>query len=171
MNDARGSNNTRCIDLFRNENGPVNGKQCIVKRLAKNTKFLPNRDPERRAHQRHEVHKVVPYTHGQKHLLTLTLDLAFGGMKIKTDEKLPKNERLKFKMILGKDSITSEGRVVYTKTRPGGQHVSGIQFLGLSRRGSTLLRAYLFTLEESPQLQGTRSPSRGKDVILDTKKF
>lgn len=98
--------------------------------------------------KRYPVHKVVSYTHGQKQLLTLTVDLALGGMKIKTHEKSPKNDRLDFKMVLGKDSITSEGRVVYSKTRPGGQRVSGIQFLHLSRRDSALLGAYLSAVEE-----------------------
>lgn len=71
-----------------------------------------------------------------------------GGMKIKTHEKIRRNERLDFKMVLGKDSISSEGRVVYTKTSSGGQHVSGIQFLGLSQRDSDVLKAYLSDWEE-----------------------
>jgi hypothetical protein len=80
--------------------------------------------------KRYPVHKVVSYTHGQKQLLTLTVDLALGGMKIKTHEKLPKNERLNFNMVLGTKSISPEERVVYSKSLPGKQRVSGIQFLG-----------------------------------------
>ena len=148
----------------------MNGKQCIVKRSAENSKSSPKREPDRRIHKRYPVHKIVSYTHGQKQLLTLPVDLGMGGMKIKTHEKLPKNDLLKFTMVLGKDSITSEGRVVYSKTLPDKGRGSGIQFVGFSRRDSALLRAYLSTLEKSPQLQGTSSPGRGKDVIFDTKK-
>jgi hypothetical protein len=59
-----------------------------------------------------------------------------------------KRSCLDFKMVLGKDSISSEGRVVYTKTLSGGQRVSGIQFLGFSRRDSDVLHAYLSDWEE-----------------------
>jgi hypothetical protein len=126
----------------------MTGKRSIVRRSAEDTKSCPHRQYERRAHRRYQGHKIVSYTHGQKQLLTLAVDLGMGGMKIKTDYKLPKNERLKFTMVLGKDSITSEGRVIYSKTRPGGQRVSGIQFLGLSRGDCALLRAYLTTVKE-----------------------
>jgi hypothetical protein len=69
-------------------------------------------------------------------------------MKIKTHEKLPKNECLNFKMVLGKDSISSRGKVVYSRTLSGGQRVSGIQFHRLTRRDSALLRAYLSAVQE-----------------------
>lgn len=111
-------------------------------------KTLSKGNLERRSYSRYRVHKVVSYTHGQKQLLTLTLDLALGGMKIKTHEKLPKNECLNFKMVLGKDSISSEGRVVYSRNLSGGQRVSGIQFHKLTRRDSALLHAYLSALQE-----------------------
>lgn len=126
----------------------MNRKQCIVRRSAENTNSCPHGQHERRTHKRYQVHKMVSYTHGQKQLLTLTLDLALGGMKIKTHEKLPQNERLKFTMVLGNGSISSKGRIVYSRTLSGGQHVLGIQFLGLSRRDSALLRVYLTAVKE-----------------------
>ena len=103
---------------------------------------------ERRSYSRYRVHKIVSYTRGEKHLLTSTVDLAMCGMKIKTHEKLPKDECLNFKMVLGKDSISSRGKVVYSRTLSGGQRVSGIQFHRLTRRDSALLRAYLSALQE-----------------------
>ena len=126
----------------------MNGKQCILKRSVENTKSLSNRDPERRSYPRYQLHKIVSYTLRGKELLTVTMDLTMGGMKIKTHYKLPKNERLKFKMILGTKSISPEGRVVYSRTLPDKERVSGIQFLGLSRRDSALLRAYLTAVKE-----------------------
>jgi hypothetical protein len=54
-------------------------------------------NPKKKSYPRYQVHKVVSYTHGQKELLTLTVDLALGGMKIVTHEKLPRNEGLNLK--------------------------------------------------------------------------
>jgi len=147
LNDARGSNNTRCIDLFRNENGPMNGKQCILKRSVENTKSLSNRDPERRSYPRYQLHKIVSYTLRGKELLTVTMDLGMGGMKIKTHHALPKNERLKFKMVLGNNSIFLEGRVVYSESFSDEQSVSGIQFIELSTENSALLQKYLISTD------------------------
>ena len=69
-------------------------------------------------------------------------------MKIKIHYKLPKDESMNFKIVLGGNTISSEGRVVYSKTLPDTGGVSGIQFLRLSRRDSALLRAYLSAVEE-----------------------
>lgn len=124
------------------------GKRSIVRRSAEDIKSFPHGGHERRLHQRYQGHKIVSYIHGQKHLLTLAVDLGMGGMKIKTDYTLPKNERLRFTMVLGNGSISSKGRIVYSRTLSGGQHVSGIQFLGLSRRDSALLRTYLTAVKE-----------------------
>jgi len=71
-----------------------------------------------------------------------------GGMKIKTHYKLPIDESMNFKIVLGGNTISSGGRVVYSRTLPDKKPVSGIQFLGLSRRDSALLRAYLSAVEE-----------------------
>jgi hypothetical protein len=119
-----------------------------MKRFPDDKKSFVRRKDEKRVYARYQVHKIVSYAHWGKELLTVTTDLAMGGMKIKTHYKLPKNERLKFKMILGTKSISPEGRVVYSRTLPDKERVSGIQFLGLSRRDSALLRAYLAAMKE-----------------------
>jgi hypothetical protein len=121
----------------------MNGKQRIMKRLSQEKKPNPEREHERRAYVRYTLSKIVSFAHRDKEFLTVTMDLTMGGMKIKTRYRLPQNERLKFKMILGTKSISPEGRVVYNRTLPDENRVSGIQFLGLSRRDSALLRAYL----------------------------
>ena len=126
----------------------MNGQQRVMKRFPDDKKSFVRRKHERRAYARYQVHKIVSYAHRGKELLTVTMDLTMGGMKIKTHYKLPKNERLKFKMILGTKSISPEGRVVYSRTLPDKERVSGIQFLGLSRRDSALLRAYLTAVKE-----------------------
>jgi len=126
----------------------MNEKQRIPRGSSQHVKSLPGRNPDRRAYQRYQVKKIVSFDHRQKEFLTLAVDLGMGGMKIKTHEKFRRNERLDFKMVLGKDSISSEGRVIYNKTPSGGQRVSGIQFLGLSRRNSDILSAFLSDWEE-----------------------
>ena len=126
----------------------MNGQQRVMKRFPVNIKPFAKREHERRAYVRYTLSKIVSYAHRGKKLLTVTMDLTMGGMKIKTHYKLPKNERLKFKMILGTKSISPEGRVVYSTTLPDKERVSGIQFLGLSRRDSVLLRAYLTAVKE-----------------------
>jgi hypothetical protein len=125
----------------------MNGKQRIMKRIPEDTN-PSQREHERRPYARSHVNKIVSYAHGGKQLLTVTMNLSIGGMKIKTHRKLPKNERLKFKMIVGTKSISPEGRVVYSRTLPDKERVSGIQFLGLSRGDSALLGAYLSAVEE-----------------------
>ena len=126
----------------------MNGKQLIMKRFPDDKKSFVRKKHERRAYARYTVSKIVSYDHRDKEFLTVTTNLAMGGMKIKTHFKLPKNERLKFKMILGTKSISPEGRIVYSRTLPNKNRVSGIQFLGLSRRDSALLRAYLAAVKE-----------------------
>jgi hypothetical protein len=118
-----------------------------MKRIPEDTN-PSQREHERRAYARFHVNKIVSYVHGGKQLLTVTMNLSIGGMKIKTHQKLPKNERLNFTLVLGKDSISTEGRVVYSRTLSGKQEVSGIQILGLARRNCALLRAFLSALEE-----------------------
>jgi hypothetical protein len=126
----------------------MNGQQRVMKRFPVNTKPFAKKEHERRAHVRYTVSKIVSFAHRDKQFLTVTTNLAMGGMKIKTNYSLPKNERLKFKMILGTKSISPEGMVVYNRTLPDKNRVSGIQFLGLSRRDSALLRAYLNAVKE-----------------------
>jgi hypothetical protein len=126
----------------------INGNRCFVnKRVLLNIMFSPSIDQDRRRYPRYRVQKIVSYTHGQKELLTLTLDLAMGGMKIKTHRKLPKNERLKFRLVLGNNSIPLEGRIVYSRILPEKQSISGVQFLRHSAQESVLLTRYLCNLE------------------------
>jgi hypothetical protein len=104
--------------------------------------------PPRRSHPRYPLNKIVSYCHEGESLLTLTLDLGLGGMKIKTHLPLPKDKRLEFKLVLGTDSISPKGRIAYSRFIPGHQMVSGVEFIELSEREQVLLENYLGTLEE-----------------------
>jgi hypothetical protein len=104
---------------------------------------LPRRD-----HPRYPVQKIVSYRSEDQALLTLTLDLGLGGMKIKTHALLPKDKRVKFKLVLGADSIWPRGRIAYSRFIFGQQMVSGVQFTELSESDRVSLKNYLGTLEE-----------------------
>jgi hypothetical protein len=101
-----------------------------------------------RSHSRYPIHKVVSYQYQGKSLLTFTLDLSMGGMKIKTQSALPRDEYLRFKLVLGANSFWLRGRIAYSRFTPDQQIVSGVHFVGLSRDKRQSLQNYLATLEE-----------------------
>ena len=148
----------------------MGGKQIPPKRLAETPTSPPKRGHERRAYPRYEIHTIVSYAHRQKQLLTSTLNLSMGGMKIKAHQILPKNEDLGFTMVLGGRSIASSGRVIYNKVLRGDQRISGIQFLRLSRRASHLLREHLSSLKARLPRKGMSSVRLANSVIPDGKK-
>ena len=102
----------------------------------------------RRNHPRYLVQKIVSYRYEDQSVLTLALDLGLGGMKIKTHAPLPKDRRLKFKLVFGADSIWPMGRIAYSRFMSGHQMVSGVQFIELSETDRVSLKNHLGTLEE-----------------------
>ena len=146
------------------------GKHIPLKRLPENPTSPPKRGHERRAYPRYEIPTIVSYAHRQKQLLTSTLNLSMGGMKIKAHQYLPKNEEVDFTIVLEGKSIASSGRVIYNKVLRGDQRISGIQFLGLSRRASLLLREHLSNLEARPPRKGMSSVGIVERVISDENK-
>ncbi len=114
--------------------------------------------PLRRSHLRYPANKVIAYSHRDKRLLTVTLNLGLGGMRIKTPYHLPEGELLDFTFVLGEASIRLKGRTIYSHALPGRQKVSGIEFMHLSEQDRTILRDYLITLEPWPKKRGMHSP-------------
>ncbi|NIQ38955.1 MAG: hypothetical protein GTN81_10250 [Proteobacteria bacterium] len=97
----------------------------------------------RRRYPRFLVQKIVSYCHGGQWFMTLTLDLGLGGMKIETYKRLPENERVEIKLVLGRDSIGPTGRIVYTQFPPEQQPISGVHFCDISKRDQSVLQYYL----------------------------
>ncbi len=122
----------------------------------------------RRIHPRYSVCKIVSYHNRDSSVLTHTLDLGLGGMKIKTQFPLPKDKSLRFKLVLGANSMWLRGRVVYSRLIPDQQVVAGIQFMELSDRNHHSLKNYLATLQDHdlglPQCdaRGHSAPSRSQ---------
>ena len=117
----------------------------------------------RRSHPRYPIHRIVSYRYEERSVLTLTLDLGLGGMKIKTLDSLPKNEHLRFKLVLGADSIWPKGRIAYTRFLDGEEFVSGVQFVEFSNDDHTLLRRYVDSLENWPKPRPMVSSSARED--------
>ena len=107
--------------------------------------------PEKRAHLRYMVQKIASYDWQGRRLLTLTLDLGLGGMRIDSHFHLPKDECLGFKLVLGADSIRPKGRVAYSGFLPNKQSISGIQFIEISMEDHMLLHEYLVSLQNRPR--------------------
>jgi hypothetical protein len=123
--------------------------------------------PLGRRHPRFPVHKIVSYRFREKCLLTLTLDIGLGGMKVKTHTCIPEGERLEFKLLLGVDSICSEGRVAYSRLLANSESVSGVAFTGLSERDHDLLRDCVETLEKWPEPGAMISTDERRDTGPD----
>ena len=126
--------------------------------------------PLRRSHPRHSVQKIVSYQHEDRSVLTLTLDLGLGGMKIKTQDPLPRGQCLDFKLVLGAGSISPVGRIAYSRVLPNQQVVSGIHVIELSKEDHALLGNYLATLEGWPRPRGMLSVGKREDDQAGSRK-
>jgi hypothetical protein len=85
-------------------------------------------------------------------------------MKIKTYDCLPKDEDLKFKLVLGPKSIWLKGRIAYSRVLPDKQSVLGIQFMNLSEEAYTSLQESLAVLEEWPKRRSMLSTGSRDDA-------
>lgn len=103
--------------------------------------------PGRRKHPRYPVRRLVSCHYEGEHLLSLTLDLGLGGMKIETHDHIPKDKRLDIKLFLIDRAIPLRGRVAYSGMLSGEQRVLGIQFVDFSERSWAALRDHLRSLE------------------------
>lgn len=110
-------------------------------------KPLQSVNEERRSHPRYGVHKIVTYVYGSEKLLTLTLDLGLGGMRIRAHHRMSKDEQLTFKLVLGARCIELMGRIVCSRVLHADERVAGVQFTKLSAEDFALLQRYLATLE------------------------
>ncbi|MBW2056051.1 MAG: PilZ domain-containing protein [Deltaproteobacteria bacterium] len=109
----------------------------------------------RRSHPRPELQRIVSYFHRGKRFLTVTLNLGLGGMKIRTPYHIPECRNLGFRLVLAGQSIRLRGKVVYSRLLSDHETVSGVQFLGLSRKAEAALRRELSGLVGSFRMAET----------------
>ena len=103
----------------------------------------------RRIHPRYPVRRIVSYHDQDSSILTHTLDLGLGGMKIKTHFPLPKDQCLRFKLVLGDNSMWFRGRVAYSRSTPDQQVIAGIHFITVTDKSHCSLKNHLATLQDS----------------------
>jgi len=70
-----------------------------------------------------------------------TLDVSLNGLKMETSYELPDEAEIEITVGLENDLIDLIGRVVH-KTRQGGRHISGIEFVKMSAEGRRVFRLY-----------------------------
>jgi len=109
--------------------------------------------PLRRNHPRYPIHNIVTYHYQERSVLTFTLDLGLGGMKIKPHQHLPEGAHVNFKLLLAGKSIWPTGRIAYSRFLHDQYVVSGVQFMELSDEDHISLRNYLSAVEGWPKPQ------------------
>jgi hypothetical protein len=100
----------------------------------------------RESHPRYPVQKIVSYRYQSDSVMTLTLDLGEGGMRIKTEHPLARGVSLRFKIFLGANSVWATGRIVDYRSAADGEAVYEIHFTELTGQDRHLLQTYLATL-------------------------
>ncbi len=83
---------------------------------------------------------------GHREKKTKTANVSLGGIKIHTDESLPKNERVRVGFIVQSCPIEAEGRVIYSNKSASG-YVSGLSFEKISAGDKENLAKYLNMVE------------------------
>lgn len=83
---------------------------------------------------------------GRREKKTKTANLSLGGLKIQTDEPLPKDETVRIGFIVESCPIEAEGRVIYTR-KSGSGYVSGLSFEKISQGDKENLTKYLEKFE------------------------
>jgi len=124
--------------------------------------------PLRRSHPRYPVQKIASYDHKGKRFLTLTVDLALGGMRIRAHQYLSEGERLNFKVVLGENPIWLEGKIVYSRLLRDEGCVSGVEFVDISERDRNSLENYLGTLKEWLKQGHTLSANTVRHALVDS---
>lgn len=83
---------------------------------------------------------------GHQEKKTKTANVSLGGLKIQTDEPLPKDRTVRIGFIVHSCPIEAEGRVVYTR-KSGSGYISGLSFDRISERDRGNLTKYLERFE------------------------
>ena len=102
-----------------------------------------NPETERRRHRRLELTNLVAYKSFGIEEVTETINISLGGMQIRTEFALEKDENLDVSLRIGEEEFKSRARVMYCNSRNDQAYEVGLKFEGTSRRYRTLLDQYL----------------------------
>ncbi len=101
-----------------------------------------------------------------------TANVSLGGLRVHTDEPLPRNQKIRIGFIVKSCPIEAEGRVVYSLKEASG-YVSGLSFDRISERDMENLSRHLDTLEPVGSQKGLSilsqaNEARAQEVDLST---
>lgn len=117
---------------------------------------------------------LVLTDHGEKK--TRTGNVSLGGLMVRTDSPLPRNQKLRIGFIANSWPIEAEGRVVYS-LKTGSGYVSGLSFVKISPGDMENLSKYLDTFKPEGSTKdrsthsqtdktGTKGLNAATEVIL-----
>lgn len=98
---------------------------------------------DRRRHKRLELANLVAYKSFDIEEVTETINISVGGMKIKTEFSIGKDEMLDLALRIGEDEFKSEARVIYCDPRGDQTYEIGLAFEGTAEKHVELLNRYL----------------------------
>jgi len=98
---------------------------------------------------------------------TRTANVSLGGLRIQTDEPLPRDQKVRIGFIAESCPIEAEGRIVYS-LRSGSSYVSGLSFDRISARDTENLARYLDMSEPGSSRKGESPFSQAfRDKLKD----
>lgn len=100
-------------------------------------------DTERRKDRRLELTNLVAYRNFDIQQVTETVNISMGGMQIKTEFAIEKDETLDVSLQIGGERFTSTARVIYCNPRDDQDYEVGLRFEKTSERDLALLNQYL----------------------------
>lgn len=100
-------------------------------------------ETERRKHKRLELTNLVAYKNFDIEEVTETINISMGGMKIRTEFPIDKDESLDVSLRIGGEKFKSKVRVIYCNTREDQAFEIGLKFEKTSERHLNVLNQYL----------------------------
>jgi len=112
---------------------------------------------ERRKQRRHFINTAIIYRFHRGNMVTKSINLSTGGLKISTPARLPAEEILELTLVLGNKACQCQGKVVYSeKSNPNLPYFhSGLKFTDLTFKDRSALEEYFtsMTMKSSSSLQ------------------
>jgi len=114
--------------------------------LIKTYKNVPGH--ERRKQKRHFINTAIIYRLHRGNMVTKTINLSTGGLKISTPSRLPAEEILELILVLGNKACQCRGKVVYSeKNNPNLPYYhSGLKFTDLTLKDRSAMEEYFTSL-------------------------
>ena len=100
---------------------------------------------DRREHKRLELTNLVAYKSFYIEQVTETVNISLGGMKIRTEFPIDRDEHLDVTLRIGPEEFKSEAKVVYCNPREDRAYEIGLKFERTSEHHLNLLDQYLRT--------------------------